>query len=151
MDEIYSSYIFRWGSVDHLISKCSKPPKDNKKEQKTVFFNERCNRAFQKEFDNGDNDKDKKIYEFMARMSGNNESSVRNFGDSSKLINCILDLGLTCHMKPQVSYFIPCLLEDADKYIEVVDGHHFIAKQKVKVQINCAAITEILSSQHCTT
>ena len=70
----------------------------------------------------------------MARMSGNNESSVRNFGDSSKLINCILDLGLTCHMKPQVSYFIPCLLEDADKYIEVVDGHYCMAKQKGQVQ-----------------
>ena len=32
-------------------------------------------------------------------------------------------------MKPQVSDFIPGLLEDADKYIEVADRHHITAKQ----------------------
>ena len=30
---------FRCGSVDHLISKCLKPPKDNKKRRKTARFN----------------------------------------------------------------------------------------------------------------
>ena len=36
----------------------------------------------------------------------------------------------------QVSYFILVTLEDTDKYIEVADGHHVIANQKGKVQIN---------------
>ena len=31
--------------------------------------------------------------------------------------------------------FIPGLLEDTDKYIEVADGHHITAKQKGSVQI----------------
>ena len=30
---------FRCGSVDHLIAKFSKPPKDNKKQRKQVCFN----------------------------------------------------------------------------------------------------------------
>ena len=33
-------------------------------------------------------------------------------------------------MTPEVSYFIPGLLEDTDEYIEVLDGHHVTAKQK---------------------
>ena len=33
-------------------------------------------------------------------------------------------------MKPQALNFIPGLLEDTDKYIEVADGHHAMAKQK---------------------
>ena len=38
-------------------------------------------------------------------------------------------------MSPQFSDFIPGLLEDTDKYIEVVDGHYVTVKQKVQVQI----------------
>ena len=38
-------------------------------------------------------------------------------------------------MTPKVSYFIPGSLEDTDKYIEVADGHHVIAKRKGQVQI----------------
>ena len=34
-------------------------------------------------------------------------------------------------MTSQVSYFIPGLLEDTDKYIEVVDGHYVTAKKNV--------------------
>ena len=37
-------------------------------------------------------------------------------------------------MTPQVSDFIPGLLEDTDKYIEFADGHYFMAKQKGQVQ-----------------
>ena len=33
-------------------------------------------------------------------------------------------------MEPQVSDFIPGLLEDSDKYIEVADGHYVTEKQK---------------------
>ena len=63
-------------------------------------------------------------------MSGNEKNSSRYFGDSSKLTNWILDSGATFHMTPQVSGFIPGLLEDTDKYIEVADGHNITAKQK---------------------
>ena len=52
----------------------------------------------------------------MARMSGNDEYPIGNFGDSSQMINCILDYGSTCHMTPDVLYFIPGLLEYTVKY-----------------------------------
>ena len=51
----------------------------------------------------------------MAKMYSNGESSSRDFGDSSKLINWILDLVATCYMTPQVQDFIPGSLEDTDK------------------------------------
>ena len=38
-------------------------------------------------------------------------------------------------MTPEGSDFIPGSLEDTDKYIEVVDGHHVTSKQKGQVQI----------------
>ena len=41
----------------------------------------------------------------MSRMSGNDKSSSRYFGDILKLTNQILDSGETCHMAPQVSDF----------------------------------------------
>ena len=50
-------------------------------------------------------------------MSGNDESPGRYFSDSSQLTNCILASGATCHMTPQIFYFIPYSLEDTDKYI----------------------------------
>ena len=40
-----------------------------------------------------------------------------------------------CHMILHVLYFIPGSLEDKDKYIEVVDGHHATSKKKGQVQI----------------
>ena len=71
----------------------------------------------------------------MASMSDNCKCSSRGFGDNSQLINCILDSGAKCHMTPHFLGFIPGLLEDMDKHIEVADGHHVIAKQKGQVQI----------------
>ena len=68
-------------------------------------------------------------------MYGNDESSSRYFGDSSKLTNWILDSRAMQHMTPQDSYFIPRSLEDTDKYIEIADGHHVTAKQKGQVKI----------------
>ena len=38
-------------------------------------------------------------------------------------------------MTPQVSDYIPGLLEDTDKYIEVADGHYIMAKKKGQIQI----------------
>ena len=71
----------------------------------------------------------------MAQMFSNDENYNRDFGDSSQLINWVLYSGATCHMTPQLSDFISSSLEDRDKYIEVSDGHHVTAKQKVQVQI----------------
>ena len=68
-------------------------------------------------------------------MSSDDERKSVKYGDSSQLTNWILDSGATCHMTPEVSDFIPGTLEDTDKYIEVVDGHHVTAKQKGQVQI----------------
>ena len=71
----------------------------------------------------------------MERMSDNEKCPSRDFGESSQLTNCILDSGETCHMRPQVSDFVPGSLEYTDKHIEVTDGHHVTAKQKGQVQI----------------
>ena len=57
-------------------------------------------------------------------MSYNDECPSGNFGDSSQLTNCILDYGAMCHMTPKVSNFIPGLLKDTTKPIEVANGHH---------------------------
>ena len=63
-------------------------------------------------------------------MSNNDERKSENYGASSQLTNWILYLGATIHMTPEGSYFIRGSLEDTDKYIEVVDGHHVTEKQK---------------------
>ena len=68
----------------------------------------------------------------MARMSGNDEFSSGNFSYCSQLTNWILDSGETCHMTPEVSYFIPLLLEDTDIYTEVAGIYHVTAGKKVK-------------------
>ena len=84
-------------------------------------------------------------------MSGNDESPSRDFGDSSQLTNWILYSGAMCHMKPQVSGFIPGSLEDTDKHIEVADGNHVAAKQKGQFKLKCVTTKEIHLSQHYTT
>ena len=122
---------FRYGSEDHMIAKCPKPPKYNEKRRRQLRFNEKDNCAC----DNGKNNDDHKIYTSMAHMSSNDERSSEKYGDSSQLTNWILDLLATCHMKPEVLDFVPGSLEDTDKYIEVADGHHVTAKQKGQVQI----------------
>ena len=38
-------------------------------------------------------------------------------------------------MTPEITDFVPGLLEDMDKFIEVADGHHVTAKQKGSVRI----------------
>ena len=128
--ELTPSKCFRCGSEDHLIAKCTNPPKDNRKRKKQVDFNEKGNWAC----DNDENNSDQKIYASMAWMSGNDECPSGNLGDSSKLTNWILDSGATLYMTPEVSYFIPCWLEDMDKYIEVADEHHVTAKKKFKYE-----------------
>ena len=53
-------------------------------------------------------------------------------------------------MTPEVSGFIPVLLEYTDKHIEVADGHHVTEKKVGQVLIKCATITEIILLQRCT-
>ena len=45
-------------------------------------------------------------------MSGNDENSSRDFGESYQLTNWVLDSGAICYMTPNVSNFIPGKLED---------------------------------------
>ena len=71
----------------------------------------------------------------MARMSNDDVSKNKDYGDSSQLTNWILDSGATCHMTPKVTDFIPGSLEDTDKFIEVADVHHVTAKQIGSVRI----------------
>ena len=71
----------------------------------------------------------------MASMSDNDESRSRYFGDSSQIINWILDSGATCHMTTEVSGFIPGPLEDTYKHIEVVDRHHITENKQLQVRI----------------
>ena len=79
--------------------------------------------------DNGKNNSDQKIYVSMAHISDNDEYLSGNFGDSSQLTNWILDSGAACHITTEVWDFIPGLLEDVDKHIEVLDVHHVICSR----------------------
>ena len=94
---------FRCRSEYHLIEKFPNPPKENEKYRKRVRFNEKCNCAC----DNGKNKSDQNIYASMARMSGNDECTSGNFGDSLQLTKCTLDSEAMCHMTPEVLDFIP--------------------------------------------
>ena len=122
---------FRCGSEDHLIATFPKQPKENEKCKKQVRFNKKdihtCN--------NRKNSSDQNIYVSMACVSDNDELPSRNFDDSLQLTFWILDSGATCHMTPEVSDFIPCLLEETDKHIAVADEHHITEKQGGQVQI----------------
>ena len=64
-------------------------------------------------------------------MSNDDKRENKDYVDSSQLINWILDSEATCHMTPEVTYFIPGSLEDTDKFIKVADGHHVTAKKNV--------------------
>ena len=111
---------FRCGSVEHLIAKCPKPPKDGeKKNGKKVSFQDKEKGNSAK--DNSDDEDEHKVYASMARMSNDDVSKSKDYGDSSQLTNWILDSGATCHMTPEVKDFIPGSLEDTDKFIEVAD------------------------------
>ena len=88
---------FRCGSEDHMIAKCPNPPKDNEKRRKQVRFNEKCNCSCTK----GEDNNDRKLYAYMARMSSDEERKSVKYGDSSQLTNWIWDLGATCHMTPE--------------------------------------------------
>ena len=138
---------FRCVSEDQLIAKCPNPPKDNEKSRRKVRFNEKGNHAR----DNSKNNSDQKIYAFMTRMYGNGECPSGNSCDGSQLTNWILDSGATCHITPEVSDFIPGLLEDTENTLKLRTDITLQRNKKVKYENKCATITEILSSQRYTT
>ena len=76
-----------------------------------------------------------KIYTSTEHMYSNAESPIINDGDSLQLTNWILDSCATCHMTPEISDFIPGSLVETEKYIKVVDGIFFTAKQTGEVEI----------------
>ena len=80
-----------------------------------------------KECNNGKNKNDQKIYASMVRMSDNDKFPRRNYCDSLQYTNCILDSRAMFHMTPEVSDFIPVLLDDTEKHIGVADRHHTMA------------------------
>ena len=121
-----------------MIAKCFNTLKDCEIRRKSERSKERGNRACANSYD----DNDHKIYASMARMSSNNKRESKDYGDSSQFTNWILDSGATCHMKPEDTDFILISLEDTDKFIEVADGHHVTAKQKVQYVNKCLTITE---------
>ena len=98
-----------------MVAKCPKPPKDSEKRRKSERSKEKGNRAC----DNSDDDNDRKEYASMTRMSSDDKRESKDCGDSSQLTNWIWDSGATCHMKPEVTDFIPGSLEDTDKFVEV--------------------------------
>ena len=67
----------------------------------------------------------------MARMSNDDVSENKDYGNSSQLTNWILDSGATCHKTPEVTDFIPGSLEDTDNFIEVADGHNVTEKKRI--------------------
>ena len=93
---------FRCGSENHLIAKCPKPPKDGEKKNGKKD-KEKGNSAK----DYSDDEDDLKVYAYMSRMSNDDLSKSKDYGDSSQLTNWILDSGATCHMTPEVTDFIP--------------------------------------------
>ena len=93
---------FRYGFEDNLIAKCTEPPKDNNKRRNKFRFNERVDCVSQKESDNGDNYNNQKIYAYMEQISGNCKIPSRDFVDSLKLTNWVLNSGTECNMTPQV-------------------------------------------------
>ena len=76
---------FRCGSEDHMIAKCSKPPKESEKRRKSEKSKEKGNRAC----DNRDDDDELKVYASMARMSNDEKRENKDYGDSSQLTNWI--------------------------------------------------------------
>ena len=62
------------GSEYHMIANFPESPRDNKKWRKEVCVNEKGNRAC----DNGENNRDQKIYAFMACMSSNKKRMSSN-------------------------------------------------------------------------
>ena len=61
-------------------------------------------------------------------MYTNAKSPKIDYGNSSQLTNWTLDSNVTCHMTPDIYYFIPGLLVETDKYIEVAYENYVTAK-----------------------
>ena len=71
---------FRCVSEDHLIAKFPKPPKYGKNKNKKVSFKDKEKGNSAK--DNSDDTNDLKVYASMARMSNDDLSKNKYYGDS---------------------------------------------------------------------
>ena len=97
---------FRCGSEDHFITKFQEPDTSDEKvhwnteNPKTHTY--RLTKIDKMSDNSTDESESQKIYKSMARMSTNAESPIRNYGIISQLTNCILGLGVTCHMTPDI-------------------------------------------------
>ena len=123
---------FRCGSEDHFIANFPKPDTSDKKcywnmeNPKTCAY--RSNKIY-KTLDNCTDQSDSQnMCASMSHMSSNTEIPWRYFGYSSQLTKWILDSGATCHITPEISYFIPGSLVKTDKYISVAHGNFITEK-----------------------
>ena len=78
----------------------------------------------------------------MARMSSNEESPRRDYGDKSQLTNWILDSKAICHMTPDISDFMLVSLVEIDTYIKVSGRNFITVKQTGEAQIKYVEIVE---------
>ena len=65
----------------------------------------------------------------MVCIYSNAKIYRRDFVNKLQLTNFILDSGMTCHMTPDISDFMPVSMVEMDKYIEFSDGHFVTAKK----------------------
>ena len=127
------STCFRCGSEDHFITNCPKLDTSDKKfywnteNPKTCVY--RLTEIYNMLDKRTDQSESQKINAYMSRMYSNAEGPTREFGYSSQLTNWILDSCATCHMTPDIFYFIPGSFMETDKYIEVADGNFVTEKQ----------------------
>ena len=76
------------------MSETSKRQRKEKREESKFQEKEKGNSTK----DNSDDEDEHKEYATMARMSNDDVSKSKDYGDSSQLTNWILDSGATCHM-----------------------------------------------------
>ena len=62
--------------------------------------------------------------------------SLKDFGGSSQLTNCVLESDVMYNMTPEIPNFLPGSLLETDKYIEVINENFITSKQTEVVQIN---------------
>ena len=97
----------RCGLEDHFIVNFLKPDTSDKKVHWSTEKPKFCAYRWKKIENSTDESLSQKIYASMQHMSTNEESTGKDFGDSLKLTNWILDSGASFHMTPEISDFIP--------------------------------------------
>ena len=78
----------------------------------------------------------------MEHMYTKTERLRKGHGDVSQLTNWIFDSGATFNMTTEISDFIPGLLVETQKNIEVADGNFITEKKIGEFQIKFLTILE---------